>query len=142
EPARIVASTLPVLAPGSPWHGRFNLRGPTALLFQNAAGGPVSLTTSGVPLGSAPATMSQYEVPADTYVVRLQPGPGAQGVIDVAVGPPGPPGALVAPLPPDPSIPLGIQDVGPGQSLQLSAQSGPGLQTGLIVRPVPVTLAE
>ena len=142
EPARIVASNLPRLAPGAAWHGRFNLRGPTALLFQNAVGGPVALTTSGVPLGSEPATTSQFDVPADTYVVRLRPGPGAQGVIDVTVGPPGPPPPLAAPLPPDPSIPLGIQDVGPGQSLQLMAQSSPGSLTGLIARPVPVALAE
>src|SRR5207253_449006 len=116
---------------GSAWRGRFNLRGPTSLLFENAVGGPVALTTTGTSLGSEPGGYAQYDVPADTYVLRLRPAQGAQGVIDVTLGPPGQQPPLPAPLPPDPVIPLGVQEVGPGQSLLLIAQSAPGLQTGL-----------
>ncbi|MBV8913775.1 MAG: hypothetical protein JOZ05_12145 [Acetobacteraceae bacterium] len=141
-PARIVASNLPRLAPGSAWRGRFNLRGPTSLLFENAVGGPVALTTSGISLGSEPGGYAQYDAPADTYVLRLRPPSGVQGVIDVTVGPPGIQPPRPQTMPTDPVVPLGVQEVGPGQSLQLVAQSGPGLETGLSARPVPVALAE
>lgn len=139
EPARIVASNLLRLTPGTPWRRRFNLRGPTALLFENAVGGPVAVRTDGVTLDPGAASASQYDVPADYYVLRLAP--RAPGVIDVTVGAPRAAPPLGPPLPADPSIPLGVQVVGSGQRLQLLAQAAPGLFTGLSARPVPVALA-
>ena len=140
-PARILAGNVPRLTAGQAWRGQFNLRGPVALLFENAVGGPVSVRSTGVALGAA-AGIQPYDIPADYYVLRLNPAPGAQGVIDVTVGAPTAAAAPAAPLPPDPAIPLGVHTVSAGQSLRLSAQAGPGMSTGLSARPVPVALAE
>ncbi len=141
EPAKIVASTVPVLTPGSAWRQRFNLRGPTALLFQNSTGGPVALRSTGQPLATDPGGGPRYDVPANYYVMRLAPKPGAAGAVDVTLGAPGATPPLALPLPPDPVIPLGLQAVGPGQTLTLLSQTAPGSMTGLSARPSPVNLA-
>lgn len=143
DPTRIVAGNLPRLTPGTPWHGRFNLRGPTALLFENPQGGPVSVRTTGLSLRNDPGATSRYDLPAGYYVLRLAPEAGVQGALDVVVSVgPASAGGPAAALPPDPVIPLGIQAVGPRQSLQLSTQSAPGVTTFLSARPVPVALVE
>lgn len=140
DPPKIVAGNLPRLTPGVAWRGRFNLRGPTALLFDNAAGGAVTVRSSGVSL-TGEAGVGRYDLPADYYVLRLGPAVGTQGVIDLTVGAQGASPAPTAPLPPDPVVPLGVQAIGPGQRLELLAQTAPGSSTGLSARPVPVALA-
>ncbi len=47
QPLRVVASTAPRIGPGAAWHGRFNLRGPTDLLFQLPSGGDVGVQQHG-----------------------------------------------------------------------------------------------
>ncbi len=47
EPPRIVASNVPRIGPDAAWHARFNLRGPTELILEDPAGGPVALRTVG-----------------------------------------------------------------------------------------------
>ena len=140
-PAKIVASTLPILAPGTAWRQRFNLRGPTELLFQNALGGPVTLKITGQPVSSGGSITRRFDLPADFYVLPLTPVNGAFGAVDVTVGAPGAAPPLALPLPPDPVIPLGLQAIGPGQYLTLETQTAPGQQTGLSARHVPVALA-
>ena len=141
RPARIVASTLPRVGPLSGWHARFNLRGPATLLFQ-AAAGPVAIRTGGVDV-EATRGRGAVELPADVYALSLSPRAGAQGSLDLVVAPPGAaPSPPVPALPANPVVPLGVQTIRPGQSLELSGVEGPGVTLGLSARRVPVALAE
>jgi hypothetical protein len=140
KPLSIVASTAPRIGPGA-WHARFNLRGPTSLLFQTTSGGEIAFSSTGVALTHARS--GSASVPADYYLLTLQPQSGAIGSVDVVVGTPGPtPPPLAAPMPPNPVFPLGVQTVAPGQFLQLDSGDAPGATAGLVVRRVPVALAE
>ncbi len=139
RPPRIVADALPALSPAAGWHARFNLRGPTALLFHNTAGGAVAVHSSGVPVRTLPG---QADLPADYYRLTVAPTTGALGGLDLAVGPPGRTPPVTPPLPVNPVIPLGVQTIESGQSLTLHGVSGPGITIGLSARPVPVALAE
>ena len=141
QPLRIVASTAPRVGPNAPWRGRFNLRGPSSLLFQVPAGGDVAFNSTGVAVKhgrSGSATL-----PADYYRLDLAPQTGSLGSLEFTLGTPGsPPPPLASPLPADPVIPLGIYTLQRGQSLTLHAGTGPDVTTGLVARRVPVALAE
>ena len=141
-PARIVASAVPKLAPGSPWRQRFNLRGLTTLLFENAYTGEIKTRGAGEPLASIKPLVLPENLPAGMIGLRLEPPAGAQGSVDLVVGPPGPAPAPAASYPPDPVLPLGVQTIAAGQSLHLIASQAPGVVTGLSLRAVPVALAE
>ena len=140
QPLRIVVSTAPRIGPGAPWHARFNLRGPTDLLFQLRSGGDVGVSSSGVAVQHRQGRFPNQ--PPDFYDLTLEPQPGATGAIDLVVGPPGPTPPLAPVMPADPVIPFGVQTLAPGQSLQLDTGSAPGATAGLSVRPVPVPLVE
>ena len=141
KPPRIVASTAPVIGAGPPWHARFNLRGPSTLLFQTPSGGDVAFSSTGVDVRHG--TNSRATLPPGYIVLSLEPKPGAIGSIEASVGSPGAkPPPLAAPLPADPVIPLGLQTVAPGQQLWLDSGEGPDTTTGLVVRAAPVALAE
>ena len=142
KPPRIVGSVLPVLSPNTAWRGQFNLRGPTTMLFQNTAGGPVSVRSSGVETRNGRPGGREYDLPADYYAVTVSPTGNAQGVVDLVVGAPGQTPAPTPPLPPNPVLPLGVQTLAPGQSLFLSGVQAPGIAIGLSARPIPVALAE
>ena len=62
-PARIVAAVLPKLAPGAPWRQRFNLRGPTTLLFENTTTGEIQTRSAGGPLSSIRPQALQENLP-------------------------------------------------------------------------------
>jgi uncharacterized protein len=141
KPPRILASTLPRVGPGAAWHTQFNLRGTTTLLLQNTAGGELGVRSTGVSITER-GQPGVYNMPADYYGLTLTPDAGAQGALDLVVGPPGAAAPPRTTLPPDPVIPLGIQTVAPGQSLLLAGPSAPGVQVGLSARPIPVALAE
>jgi uncharacterized protein len=141
KPPRIVASTVPRVGPGAAWHARFNLRGPTTVLVQNTAGGDLTVRSSGVAIAQR-GQPGVYSLPADYYNLLLTPVQGAQGSLDLFVGPSAATASPLAILPPDPVIPLGLQTVAPGQSLLLLGPAAPGLQLGLSARGVPVALAE
>jgi uncharacterized protein len=141
RPPRIVASTIPRIGPDAVWHAKFNLRGPTTLLFQNTAGGDLAVRSSGTSIG-ARARPGVADLPADYYELTLTPAAGAVGALDLVVGPPGPNPPAIEPLPANPVIPLGVQTVAPGQALRLSGPSAPGVTLGLSARRVPVALAE
>ena len=140
-PPRIIASTVPRIGPGAAWHARFNLRGPTTLLFQNNAGGDIAVHTTGVAV-DARTRGGVTDLPADYYDLTLAPAAGAMGALDLVVGPPGSAPHAIEPLPANPVIPLGVQTVAPGQTLTLSGPSAPGVTLGLSARPTPVALAE
>ncbi len=141
RPPEIVASTAPQLGPGQAWHGQFNLRGPSSLIFQTLNGVALTVRTSG--LDMANTLSATRSLPDDFYELALEPKPGAQGAADVQVGAAGAP---PAPLPPrwpaNPVVPLGIQTVALGQSFRLSANHAPGTQVRLSYRSVPVNLVE
>ena len=140
-PMRIITSTAPRIGPGAAWHGRFDLRGPTDLMFEMPTGGDVAFSSSGVPVLHRHGQMAN--LPGDFYVLTVEPQTGALGAIDLVVGPPGvAPPPLATPLPPDPVIPIGLQTLAAGQSLRLATGSAPGTTTGLTARPAPVALAE
>ena len=141
QPLRVIASTAPRVAPGAPWHARFNLRGPTTLLLQVPSGGDVAFSSTGVPVVHQRGQFPNQ--PADYYDLNLQPRDGAFGALDLIVGTPGAtPPPLVRSLPSDPVIPFGVQTIAPGQFLQLDTGSAPDTTTGLVIRPVPVPLVQ
>ncbi len=140
KPPRIVAASEPVLSPTVGWRGQFNLRGPTTMLFQTAAGGAVQVRTAGV--AARTGRGRELDLPADYYTLDVAPVGNTQGVVDLVIGPPGANPAATPPLPPNPVLPLGIQTVAPGQTLSLLATQAPGVSVGLSARPVPVALAE
>jgi uncharacterized protein len=140
KPPRIVASTAPLIGPGAAWHARFNLRGPTHLLFQSPSGGDVGFSSTGVDIrhgSSERATM-----PSGYILLSLEPIGGKTGSLEVIVGAPGSkPPPMATPLPADPVIPLGLQTLAPGQQLRLDAGDAADSTTGLVVRASPVALA-
>ena len=141
KPPRIVASTAPVIGVGTPFHARFNIRGPTHLLFQSASGGDVGFSSTGVDIRHG--RNASAILPLGYFMLNLEPTEGKTGSIEAIVGTPGtqsPP--LATPLPVDPVIPLGLQVLAPGQQLRLDAGDAADSTTGLVVRAAPVALAE
>ncbi len=141
-PARIVAAALPKLAPGAPWRRPFNLRGPTTLLFQTLTTGQIQARGAAGPIPLIEPLVLQENLPPGFIGLRLRPQPGAQGSIDLVVGPPGPTPAPAPGWPADPMLPLGVQTLAAGQQWHLYATEAPGVVTGLSLRAVPVALAE
>ena len=139
-PARIVAAALPKLAPGAPWRRAFNLRGPTTLLFQTLTTGEIQARGAAGPISLIEPRVLQENLPPGFIGLRLRPLPGAQGNIDLVVGPPGPAPAPALAWPADPVLPLGVQTLAPGQQWRLYATEAPGVVTGLSLRAVPVEL--
>ncbi len=140
HPPRIIASNVPRITAATGWRHRFNLHGPTELLLQTTAGGDVTVRVDGLKLDQ-PSADGWFDAPAGYYALRLQPAPGAEGAVDVSVGGAGPL-PLGLPLPADPVIPFGLQNLRDGDQLSLLSQTAPDAETGLSARPVPVDLAE
>ncbi len=138
QPLRVMTSTAPRIGPNA-WHGRFNLRGPTQLMFQLPGGGDVGFSSTGVAVRHRRGQLAN--LPPDYYVLTLEPASGALGAVDLVVGPPATT-PLATPLPPDPVIPFGVQTLTAGQFFQLDATTAPGATVGLAARPVPVALAQ
>ena len=141
-PARIVADVVPKLTAGAPWRQRFNLRGPSTLLFETTLAGAVQVRGAGGPVASLQPHIMQENLPPGFLGLLLTPPPGGEGSIDLVVGPPGPVPAPAFAYPPDPVLPLGVQTIEAGQQLHLLATRAPGVVSGLSLRRVPVVLAE
>lgn len=152
--ARVIAADAPRVGPGQAWRRRFNLRGPSTILFETTGAGPVAIRTQGPVVraviepvlgstapradGRAPG---RYDLEAGVYLLRLTPVNGAAGVIDLTLGQPG-----LLPEPPTPPAPrsaisLGVQQIERGVSYEAIANSAPGLLVGLAAAPSPVDLA-
>lgn len=152
--ARLLASDAPRLAPGQAWRRRFNLRGPSSILFEMTGPGPVAVRMQGPAtravidpvLGSTPPradgrTPGRYELDAGFYVLRLTPAAGASGVFDLTLGQPG----LVPEVTPSPpartALSLGSHNVERGSSYEAIANSAPGLLIGMRAVAAPVDLS-
>jgi hypothetical protein len=99
---KVIAADLPRIGAGGAWRRAFNLRGPTSLLFEATASGPIAIRTQGPrarvsiepALGSAAPRAdgrepAQYDLQAGFYLLSLEPVDGAAGVLDVTIGAPG-----------------------------------------------------
>jgi uncharacterized protein len=141
--AIIVASDMPHLSAGQAWHRRFNLRGPTSLLFEMTQAGQIALKTSGVALhadispvlvGNAPRAdgriPDRFDLDAGYYLLRLLPDNNAVGIVDLAFGTPG----VVPPVQPAgparTSISFGIRQAEQATSYEIITNAAPGLLTG------------
>ncbi|MGA2638503.1 hypothetical protein [Methylocella sp.] len=149
----VVASKALRVARGEAWRGKFNLRGPSSLIFEIASAGPVALSTSGpgvVPmleplLGSnAPRAdgeiPQQWDVEAGFYMLKLDPIRDAAGVIDVTFGQPGL-APQVSPAPSRATIDFGLQNIDKGAYYEIFANAGPALTLGPRARKLPADLA-
>jgi hypothetical protein len=141
--ATIVASDLPHLGPGQAWRRRFNLRGPTSLLFEMTQAGQIAIRTSGVALhtdispimvGNAPRAdgrnPDQFDLDAGYYLLRLLPDNDAAGIVDLAFGAPGvvPPVQPAAPA--RTTISFGIRQAEQATRYEIITNAAPGLLTG------------
>ncbi len=140
EPLHIVASTAPRVGPTIAWRTRFNLRGPSSLLFQLPTGGDVRFDSTGVPIRHGRGRYGT--LPADYYRMEMSPQTGALGSLEATIGAASVTPPFARPLPSDPVVPLGVYTLTAGQYLTLDAGTAPDATTGLIARRVPVALAE
>src|SRR5262249_38086818 len=91
-----LAASAPRIAPGQAWRQKFNLRGPTSLLFEVTAAGPVAVRAQGP---GVRASLSQllgnrapradgrvpdtWDVEPGWYVLRLEPVDHPVGLLDL-----------------------------------------------------------
>ncbi|PNG27193.1 hypothetical protein CR492_03635 [Methylocella silvestris] len=149
----VVVSKALRVAPGEAWRSRFNLRGPTSLIFEMTGSGPVALRTQGPGVTAtlepllgvnAPradgASLRAWDVEAGYYILKLEPIRDAAGVIDLTFGQPGltPPVAI---LPKRNSIDFGLREIDKGAYFQIFANSAPSLVLGPVARRLPADLS-
>lgn len=140
---RVVAADLPRIGAGNAWRRKFNLRGPTSLLFEAKSNGPVAIRTQGPrlrasiepALGSAAPRAdgrvpSQYDLQAGFYLLSLEPIDGAVGVVDVTLGAPGLVPDVTAAAPARSIISFGEQQIDRNSSYFILVNSAPALSTG------------
>ncbi|ARM92533.1 hypothetical protein RHEC894_PE00510 (plasmid) [Rhizobium sp. CIAT894] len=151
--ATIVASDLPHLGPGQAWRRRFNLRGPTSLLFEMTQAGQIAIRTAGVALhadispvqvGNAPRAdgrnPDRFDLDAGYYLLRLLPDNDAAGIVDLTFGTPG----LVPPVQPAApartNISFGIRGAEKATRYEIITNAAPGLLTGPRAVALPANL--
>jgi hypothetical protein len=152
--AEVLASTAPRVGPGQAWRRRFNLRGPTDILFEVTAAGPLVARAQGPdvrislePLlasrteGEGAASPRTFDVEPGWYRLKLRPVEDAAGVVDLGFGPPDRSPDVAPARPPRTAIPLGIIDLDKSARYALFADAAPGLVTALVARPLPADLA-
>jgi len=148
---------VPTIAPGHAWRTRFNLRGPTTLLFHVTAAETVAVRTEGpaltahvtTPEGAVMNAMGNgtaataWALSPGWYALVLTPKPHAFGILDLTLGPPGlqPPAPETA-GPEAPVLPLGEQTVDAEHWLAVLVNCEPDAEAGLLARPVPLELAD
>jgi hypothetical protein len=156
--AEVLASPgVPAIGPGQAWRSRFNLRGPTALLFHVTAAVTVVVRAEGPALAAHITTptgavmnatgngvaAANWALSPGWYTLVLTPNAQAFGILDLTLGPPG----LIPPTPetagPEaPVLPLGERMVAPQNSLAVLVNREPDGEAGLLARPVPLELAD
>ncbi|WPP05673.1 hypothetical protein [Methylocella tundrae] len=148
----VVASKALRIARGEAWRAKFNLRGPSSLIFEIANSGPVALSTQGIgvravlePLLGTNAPRAdgkipqQWDVEAGWYTLKLEPVRDAVGVIDLIFGQPGLAPAP-SPLPSRTVIDFGLRNFDKGAYYQIFGNSGPNLALGPRARKLPADL--
>ncbi|NLS01362.1 DUF1311 domain-containing protein [Rhizobium sp. P38BS-XIX] len=139
----IVASDLPHLGPGQAWRRRFNLRGPTSLLFEMTQAGPIEIRSSGIALhanispvmaDNAPRADGQspgrFDLNAGYYLLQLMPDKEAVGIVDLVFGTPGLTPPIQAAAPARTTISFGIRPAEKATSYEIITNAAPGLLTG------------
>jgi uncharacterized protein len=151
----VIASSAPRLGNGQAWRRRFNLRGPSSIVFEMTAPGPVAVQGQGPAVkaviepilgynaptadGAAPG---QYNLEAGWYVLRLEPVDGARGVLDLAFGQPGLKPALKAPAAPRSAIAFGTHNLAKGDYFLAVMSSSPGVIMGPRAVALPADLTK
>jgi hypothetical protein len=157
----VLGSNAPDIGPGVAWRRRFNLAGQVSVLFHLREGGRVAITSNGKPVrvGGMMALDDERMVPqvpplalqspalwdlaAGWYELYLAP-PGAAGVADVTIGPPGVAAPLGAPGADSPVVTFGEQSVAWSRDglefLQLFGNAAPHGRFGLEARRLPLDL--
>jgi len=153
--AQVLAADAPRLANGRPWRGKFNLRGPSSLLFEMTEAGPVAIDAKGVTLRATiePAlgalaaradgeTPNRYDLAPGFYKLVLEPSGDAAGVVDVTLGAPG----LAAPeperRPARASASFGVQTLDQNGSYLILGNVAPQMLFGPRVVALPADLAK
>jgi uncharacterized protein len=153
--SRVIAADAPRIGAGQAWRGRFNLRGPSTLLFEMTSPGPVAIRTQGPAarvvvepvLGAAQpradgATPSLYNLEAGVYQLRITPVSNAAGAFDLTFGQPGQQPDRIPQPPARSAISFGQQQLERGATYQIVANSAPGLLVGVRTHSMPVDLAK
>jgi uncharacterized protein len=143
--ARVLASTAPLIRDGVPWRTQFNVRGSTTLLLQNGGSGELSVRSASQGIGVMQWEPRSTPLPGGFVQYSMEPPAGKEGIADLLFGlgtPTGLPPPATARWPADPVIPFGRQVITAPQRLELAINRAPGLQAGLLARPLPVVLAE
>ncbi|BDV37470.1 hypothetical protein [Methylocystis bryophila] len=152
---RVLASDAPRVSPRRPWRGRFNLRGPTGLLFEMAEAGPLAVEAKGVSLrptiepalsdGLAPRAdgkrPGRYDLAKGFYLLSLDPAQGAGGVVDVTLGAPGVAAPEPAPTPARLGISFGEQKLERDGAYLILGNVAPELIVGPRVVALPSDLS-
>jgi uncharacterized protein len=156
--ADVLASPgVPAIAPGKAWRSRFNLRGPTALLFHVTAAVTVGVRAEGLELtahittpegavmnasGNGSAATS-WALSPGWYTLVLTPKPQAFGILDLTLGAPGvtPPASDIA-GPEAPVLPLGERVVDAQHALAVLVNREPDGEAGIVVRALPLELGD
>lgn len=150
---RVIAASAPRIGPGEGWRGKFNVFGPTSLLFEATRDGPVAIDVKGVKLRArimpalgalAPRAdgrdATRYNLAAGYYFLMLEPQGEAGGVADVTLAPPGLAPALPDPPAPRAVISFGAQTLEQGGSYLAIANVAPDMLTGPRVVALPAAL--
>ncbi|CCJ06531.1 hypothetical protein [Methylocystis sp. SC2] len=150
---RVIASDAPRIGAGKAWRGKFNLFGPTSILFEATRDGPVAIDAKGVKVDATiePALGAQaaradgknaarYDLQAGYYFLRLEPKGESGGVIDVTLGPPGLSVSAPAPAPARATMSFGTQTLERDGSYLILTNVAPQLLTGPRVVALPAEL--
>ncbi|KAF0212507.1 MAG: hypothetical protein FD172_1119 [Methylocystaceae bacterium] len=150
---RVIASDAPRIGAGKAWRGKFNLFGPTSILFEATRDGLVAIDAKGVKVDASiePAlgalapradgkNPARYDLQAGYYFLRLEPKGDSGGVIDVTLGPPGLSVAAPAAAPSRSTISFGTQTLERDGSYLILTNVAPQLLTGPRVVALPVEL--
>ncbi|HEY8214551.1 MAG TPA: hypothetical protein VIG36_10535, partial [Methylocystis sp.] len=150
---RVIASDAPRIGAGKAWRGKFNLFGPTSILFEATRDGAVAIDAKGLKVnawiepalgGLTPRAdgrdSARYDLQAGYYFLRLEPKGDSGGVIDVTIGPPGLSASAPAPAPSRATMSFGTQTLESGGSYLILTNVAPQLLTGPRVVALPVEL--
>lgn len=153
--ATALASDAPKVAPGGAWRRRFNLRGPSSLIFEATGAGPVAIAIKGrvaratiepafggAPLASRAEAKTTYDLQPGFYTLRLAPPENGAGVIDLTLGSPRLAPELAPAPAPRTAIHLGRVAMERGVAYEARVNEAPNLAVGVRAVTTPVDLGK